>query len=53
MTWSSVDARGVEADADWKNLRSPETYLGYGAPKTSFTPAARSTASRLCAARAV
>jgi thiol-disulfide isomerase/thioredoxin len=25
----SVDARGVEAEADWKNLRSPETYLGY------------------------
>src|SRR4249920_518093 len=26
----SVDARGAEAAADWANLRSPETYLGYG-----------------------
>jgi thiol-disulfide isomerase/thioredoxin len=25
----SVDARGVEAAADWANLRSPENYLGY------------------------
>jgi thiol-disulfide isomerase/thioredoxin len=26
----SVDGRGVEAAADWPNLSSPETYLGYG-----------------------
>jgi thiol-disulfide isomerase/thioredoxin len=26
----TVDARGAEADADWANLRSPETYVGYG-----------------------
>jgi thiol-disulfide isomerase/thioredoxin len=25
----SVDARGAEAAADWANLRSPETYMGY------------------------
>jgi thiol-disulfide isomerase/thioredoxin len=25
----SVDAGGIEATADWKNLRSPETYVGY------------------------
>jgi len=25
----SVEAFGVEAEADWRNLRSPETYLGY------------------------
>ena len=25
----SVDASGVEAAADWHNLRSPETYIGY------------------------
>lgn len=25
----SVDAPGIEAPADWENLRSPETYLGY------------------------
>lgn len=26
---AAVHATGVEADADWENLRSPETYLGY------------------------
>jgi thiol-disulfide isomerase/thioredoxin len=26
----SVAASGVEAPADWSNLKSPETYLGYG-----------------------
>jgi thiol-disulfide isomerase/thioredoxin len=25
----SVEGSGVEAEADWDNLRSPETYLGY------------------------
>jgi thiol-disulfide isomerase/thioredoxin len=25
-----VEGVGVEAEADWRNLRSPETYLGYG-----------------------
>jgi thiol-disulfide isomerase/thioredoxin len=25
----TVDAAGLEAEADWKNLRSPENYLGY------------------------
>jgi thiol-disulfide isomerase/thioredoxin len=25
----TVDALGVEAEADWDNLRTPETYLGY------------------------
>jgi hypothetical protein len=25
-----VEGSGVEADADWENLRTPETYLGYG-----------------------
>jgi thiol-disulfide isomerase/thioredoxin len=25
----SVDARGIEAAADWDNLKSPETYVGY------------------------
>jgi thiol-disulfide isomerase/thioredoxin len=24
-----VEARGIEAEADWHHLRSPETYLGY------------------------
>ena len=26
----SVEATGVEAEADWDHLRTPETYLGYG-----------------------
>ena len=26
----SVEGLGVEADADWDQLRTPETYLGYG-----------------------
>jgi len=26
----SVEGLGVEADADWQHLRTPETYLGYG-----------------------
>ncbi len=26
----AVDGCGVEAQADWENLRTPETYLGYG-----------------------
>jgi hypothetical protein len=26
----SVEGVGVEAEADWDNLRTPETYLGYG-----------------------
>jgi thiol-disulfide isomerase/thioredoxin len=26
----SVEGIGVEAEADWPNLRTPETYLGYG-----------------------
>jgi hypothetical protein len=25
-----VEGSGVEAEADWENLRTPETYLGYG-----------------------
>ncbi|MGH2687663.1 MAG: thioredoxin [Actinomycetota bacterium] len=26
----SVEGHGVEAEADWQHLRTPETYLGYG-----------------------
>ena len=25
-----VDPQGLEVAADWRSLRSPETYLGYG-----------------------
>jgi thiol-disulfide isomerase/thioredoxin len=34
---STVVGTGVEAAADWPNLRSPETYLGY-ARRDNFTP---------------
>ena len=26
----SVEPRGLEVAADWRTLRSPETYIGYG-----------------------
>ena len=26
----SVEGQGVEVEADWDHLRTPETYLGYG-----------------------
>ena len=31
----SVEGLGVEAEADWDQLRTPETYLGYGAASDS------------------
>ncbi len=34
----SVDARGVKADADWKNLKSPETYVGYARAENFASP---------------
>ncbi|HYB29308.1 MAG TPA: redoxin domain-containing protein [Solirubrobacteraceae bacterium] len=33
-----VDARGVEAAADWDNLRSPETYIGYARAENFASP---------------
>ena len=30
----SVDARGAEVAADWKSLKSPENYVGFGALRT-------------------
>ena len=42
-----VEAHGPEVAADWGNLRSPETYVGYRrAPRTSRLPAARRWTSR-------
>jgi len=35
----SVDARGVEAAADWGSLRSPETYVGYERTENFASPA--------------
>jgi len=34
----SVDARGVEAAADWNNLWSPETYVGYERTENFTSP---------------
>jgi hypothetical protein len=34
----SVDARGVEAQADWPELKSPESYLGYARTENLASP---------------
>jgi thiol-disulfide isomerase/thioredoxin len=34
----SVEGLGVEAEADWDNLRTPETYLGYGRSERFASP---------------
>ncbi len=34
----SVDARGVEAAADWGSLKSPENYVGYGRTENLASP---------------
>jgi thiol-disulfide isomerase/thioredoxin len=34
----SVDAHGVEAAADWDNLRSPENYVGYARTENFASP---------------
>jgi SAM-dependent methyltransferase len=35
---ASVEGRGVEAEADWDHLRTPETYLGYGRGERFASP---------------
>ena len=49
-----VEPQGLEVAADWRTLRSPETYLGYGqsdglrvAERPAVRPAARLPARRL------
>ena len=37
-TLTPVDARGVEASADWDELRSPETYIGYARAENFASP---------------
>jgi len=37
----SVDASGVEAAAEWHNLRSPETYVGYKRTERFVSPEVR------------
>jgi thiol-disulfide isomerase/thioredoxin len=34
----SVEGLGVEAEADWNHLRTPETYLGYGRSERFASP---------------
>jgi hypothetical protein len=34
----SVDARGIEAPADWASLRTPETYAGYERTENFASP---------------
>jgi hypothetical protein len=34
----SVEGLGVEAEADWDHLRTPETYLGYGRSERFASP---------------
>jgi thiol-disulfide isomerase/thioredoxin len=35
----AVEGLGVEAEADWDHLRTPETYLGYGRSENFASPA--------------
>ena len=42
----SVEGLGVEAEADWDHLRTPETYLGYGARRVAERRDARRRAAR-------
>jgi len=39
----SVEGLGVEAEADWDHLRSPETYLGYGRGEHFASPGGLAT----------
>ena len=41
--FTSVDARGVEAPANWSSLRSPETYLGYERSESFASPGGAAT----------
>jgi thiol-disulfide isomerase/thioredoxin len=37
-TPAAVEAHGVEANADWANLRTPETYIGYARGERLMSP---------------
>jgi hypothetical protein len=43
----SVAGVGVEAEADWEHLRSPETYLGYGRSDGFVSPSGAAPGVRL------
>jgi hypothetical protein len=42
----SVDARGIEAAADWGALKSPETYLGYERAESFASPGGAASDTR-------
>src|SRR3954453_20579721 len=42
----SVEGLGVEAEADWKHLRTPETYLGYERGERFASPSATASDGR-------
>jgi thiol-disulfide isomerase/thioredoxin len=42
---ASVDARGVEAQADWSELRSPEAYIGHDRAEAFSSPGGASPGS--------
>ena len=50
---SRLMARGIEAAADWRNLRSPETYVGYERTQNFASPggAVRGQAADVCSSR--
>ena len=41
-----VTGRGVEAEADWEHLRTPETYLGYARSENFASPGGAATGER-------
>ena len=55
MSLVSVDARGLEAAADWGSLKSPENYVGYERTQNFASPGGcgPGQASHVRAARAV
>ena len=44
-----VEGTGIEAEADWAQLRTPETYLGYGRSERFASPGDLSLERRHCA----
>jgi hypothetical protein len=42
----SVDGRGIEAAADWSNLKSPEKYVSYARGETFSSPGAHPRINR-------
>ena len=42
----AVDARGIEAAADWDSVQSPENYLGYGRTENFASPGGAASDTR-------